>query len=197
MSIGLCRRPKTEGGRPVFAEFVSFPVFLRRLLRSAVYNVCMPDIVVRAAQAEDAEALVQLINLAFRAERPFVEGNRLDLAEVRAHMVKGQFLLLLEGETLVGCVHAEAHRDRGHIGLLSVEAGRQKTGVGKQLMTAAEEHLRAAGCKVADLRFINHRAELLRFYSRLGYAESGSAPFPFTNRMRMPFHFVEMTKTLA
>jgi GNAT superfamily N-acetyltransferase len=195
MSIGLCQRPTTE--RPVFAEFVSFPVFLGRLLRFAVYNVCMPDIVVRAAEAEDAEALVQLINLAFRAERPFVEGNRLDLAEVRAHMAKGPFLVLVEGETIVGCVHAEAHRDRGHIGLLSVEPGRQKTGVGKQLMTAAEEHLRNGGCKSADLRFINHRAELLRFYSQLGYIESGTAAFPHTSRMKMPFHFVEMTKTLA
>jgi GNAT superfamily N-acetyltransferase len=157
----------------------------------------MPALPVRVADSDDADALVRLINLAFRAERPFVEGDRIDLAEVRSRIAKGQFLLMHEGETLIGCVHVETHRDRGHIGLLGIDPAHQKAGLGKQLMASAEEHLRTAGCTAADLRFINHRAELLRFYSQLGYAESGSAAFPHTSRMKMPFHFIEMTKTLA
>jgi GNAT superfamily N-acetyltransferase len=157
----------------------------------------MPALPVRVADESDAEALVRLINLAFKAERPFVEGDRIEIAEVRSRLAKGQFLLLHEGETLIGCVHVEMHRDRGHIGLLGIEPAHQKKGFGKQLMASAEENLRAAGCKVADLRFINHRTELLRFYTQLGYAESGSAAFPFTNRMKMPFHFIEMSKKLA
>ena len=151
---------------------------------------------VRTAEAGDADTLVRLINLAFRAERPFIEGNRIDLAEVRTRLAKDLFLLVVEGETIVGCVHVEAQRDRGHIGLLSVEPARQKTGVGTKLMSAAEEHLRTAGCKYASLRFINHRTELLRYYLRLGYAESGTAAFPHTAMMKMPLHFIEMTKTL-
>jgi len=156
----------------------------------------MSALPVRVAEDHDAEALVRLINLAFRAERPFVEGDRIELAEVRSRLGKGQFLLMHDGETLIGCVHVETQRDRGHIGLLGIEPAHQKAGLGKQLMGAAEDHLRAAGCKLADLRFINHRTELLRFYSQLGYAESGSAAFPFTNRMKMPFHFIEMAKKL-
>ena len=156
----------------------------------------MTALPVRVADGNDAEALVRLINHAFRAERPFVEGDRIDLAEVRARLVKGQFLLIHEDEALIGCVHVETHRDRGHIGLLGIEPAHQKIGFGKHLMRAAEDHLREAGCKVADLRFINHRAELLRFYLQLGYAESGTEAFPFTHRMKMPFHFIEMKKQL-
>jgi ribosomal protein S18 acetylase RimI-like enzyme len=156
----------------------------------------MSEIAIRAAEAHDADALMRLINLAFRAERPFVEGDRLDVAEVRTRLTKDQFLLAMEGNALIGCVHVEAHRDGGHIGLLSVDPAHQQKGLGKQLMAAAEDHLRASGCKSASLRFINHRAELLRFYTRLGYAESGTAAFPFTARMKMPFHFIEMTKPL-
>jgi GNAT superfamily N-acetyltransferase len=156
----------------------------------------MPDTMVRAAEATDAEALVRLINLAFRAERPFVEGDRLDLVEVRSRLTHGNFLLIGERDRLLGCVHVEVERGRGHIGLLSVDAAHQQKGLGKQLMVAAEDHLRGAGCKVATLRFINHRTELLRFYARLGYTESGTAAFPHTSRMKMPFHFVEMTKAL-
>jgi GNAT superfamily N-acetyltransferase len=156
----------------------------------------MPSVPVRVADADDAEALVCLINLAFRAERPFVEGDRIDIAEVRSRLAKDWFFAANEGASLIGCVHVETHRERGHIGLLAIDPAHQKSGLGQQLMAAAEDHLRTNGCKTADLRFINHRAELLRFYSKLGYAESGTAPFPQTNRMKMPFHFIEMTKVL-
>jgi GNAT superfamily N-acetyltransferase len=156
----------------------------------------MADLEVRSADSSDAEALMRLVNLAFRAERPFVEGDRLDLMEVRARLTHGTFLIAGDPEHPAGCVHVEVKRDRGHIGLLSVDPAQQQHGLGKRLMSAAEDNLRAAGCKTADLRFINHRTELLRFYSELGYVESGTAAFPITARMKMPFHFIEMTKTL-
>lgn len=156
----------------------------------------MPDLGVRAAESDDAEALMHLVNLAFRAERPFVEGDRLDLAEIRSRLMHDGFLLIEDKNHVLGCVHVEAKREHGHIGLLSVDPAHQQRGLGKQLMAAAEEHLRTAGCKSASLRFINHRSELLRFYSQLGYRESGTASFPFTKRMKMPFHFIEMTKAL-
>ena len=63
-------------------------------------------------------------------------------------------------------------------------------------MAAAERHCRQLGCTAADLRFINLRAELFRFYSKLGYSESGTVPFPETARMKIPFHFIQMSKSL-
>jgi len=166
-----------------------------RLDRSR-YNTRMAEMEVRSADGNDAEALMRLINLAFRAERPFVEGDRLDINEIRSRLTHGSFLVVGDPEHPAGCVHVEVKRDRGQIGLLSVDPGHQQHGLGKQLMAAAEENLRAAGCKTAWLRFINHRTELLRFYSELGYVESGTAAFPLTARMKMPFHFIEMTKVL-
>ena len=143
------------------------------------------------ATSTDAEAIRDLINLAFRAERPFIEGDRLDLAGVRSLFNKGQFLLLRNGpQSLLGCVYAEVRAGRGYIGLLSVAPGHQRAGLGSQMMTAAEEHCQKLGCMAVDLRFINLRPELLRFYSKLGYSENGTA------RMKMPFHFIQMSKSL-
>jgi GNAT superfamily N-acetyltransferase len=149
------------------------------------------------ATPADAEAIRDLINLAFRAERPFVDGDRIDLAGVRSLFHKGGILLLRdESGVLLGCVYTEARGGRGYIGLLSVDPTHQHAGLGSQLMAAAEQHCRQLGCAAVDLRFINHRTELLRFYSKLGYAESGAVPFPETARMKMPFHFIQMSKSL-
>jgi len=157
----------------------------------------MSKLTLRAAAVEDADSIAHLVNSAFLAERPFVKDERIQAAGVRDLLGKGQFLLGFLGEVLVGCVYVEAHRPRAYLGLLSVDPAHQRAGFGVELMAAAEERCREAGSEGVDLRFINHRTELLRFYSTLGYRESGTAAFPETARMKMPFHFIQMSKELG
>lgn len=157
----------------------------------------MSKLTLREAKVEDVEAIAPLINTAFLAERPFVKDERIQAAGVRDLLGKGQFLLGYLDDRLVGCVYVETHHPRAYLGLLSVDPAHQHTGLGSELMAAAEERCRAAGCEGVDLRFINHRTELLRFYSALGYRETGTAPFPETARMKMPFHFIQMSKELG
>ena len=45
------------------------------------------------ASSTDADALVRLINAAFRVERPYIEGDRIDAVGVRSYMAKGKFLV--------------------------------------------------------------------------------------------------------
>ena len=151
---------------------------------------------IRDANADDVDAIVHLINQAFLAERLFVKGERIDAAGIRELLQKGEFLLGDLEHRIVGCVYLEPHRPRAYLGLLSIDPARQQAGLGTELMTAAEDRCRTAGCQFIDLRFINHRTELLRFYTRLGYRENGTAPFPYTARMKMPFHFIQMSKAL-
>src|SRR5277367_4839322 len=94
--------------------------------------------VIRRAHEDDAPALVRLINAAFQVERFFLGSDRLNLAEVRSRMKRGEFLLLEDAGGLVGCVYAELRGERGYIGLLS-EPERQKSGLGRVLMNAAEQ----------------------------------------------------------
>jgi GNAT superfamily N-acetyltransferase len=157
----------------------------------------MSPLTLRAAEGTDAEGISRLINVAFLAERPFVKGERIDLARVRQLLLKGEFLLGFQNSALMACVYLELHRPRAYLGLLAIDPSHQQAGLGTELMAAAEERCRAAGCSFVDLRFINHRAELLRFYTRLGYQESGTAAFPETARMKMPFHFIQMSKALS
>jgi ribosomal protein S18 acetylase RimI-like enzyme len=95
---------------------------------------------------------------------------------------------------LAGCVYVEIRGDRGYVGLLSVDPPRQGTGLGCKLMDAAEDYFRAAGCSGVDLRVISPRTPLPLFYRRLGYMETGTAPFSAEVKCKVPGHYIIMSK---
>jgi ribosomal protein S18 acetylase RimI-like enzyme len=152
---------------------------------------------IRPAQETDVESLAGLINSAFRVELPFLEGHRTNPDGVRAYMEKGKFLLAEDSASLTGCVYVELRGDRGYLGLLGVEPARQGTGLGRKLMDAAETYFRQAGCVAVDLRVISPRTPLPAFYRHLGYVETGTAPFAPDAPVKVPCHYILMSKTIA
>jgi len=103
----------------------------------------------RIAKISDAEAITRLINQAFLVEKFFIDGDRIDLGQVRALFQKGVFLLAEEeGATLAGCVYIEARGDRSYLGLLSIAPSRQRSGLGSKLVTAAEDRCRENGSRL-------------------------------------------------
>jgi GNAT superfamily N-acetyltransferase len=149
----------------------------------------------RPATAADAPSLVALINRAYEIEKFFVEGDRVSPAQVAELLSRGVFLIGEEVGVPAACVYVEITGDRGYFGLLSVDPTRQKHGWGRAMVEAAEHHARAAGCVAMDLSVVNLRTELPPFYHRLGYAETGTAPFT-DQRASQPCHFIVMSKAL-
>ena len=151
----------------------------------------------RVAGSVDAEDVARLITRAYRVEDFFVRGDRANADDVRARMVRGQFLVLEDSRAaMVGCVFVEARDDRGYFGMLSIDPAHQRKGLGTQLVTAAEDHCRKAGCQEVEIEVDNIRTELPPFYRALGYRESGVRPFPDVQRPKLPCHFVVMTRSL-
>jgi N-acetylglutamate synthase-like GNAT family acetyltransferase len=151
----------------------------------------------RTAQSEDAESIARLVNAAFRPERFFIDEDRTNPDKVRALMRKGKFLLAEAAGKLTGCVYVEPRGERGYFGLLAVDPAVQRSGLGSRLVAAAEDDCRSGGCRVMDLTIVNLRTELPAFYNRLGYAESGTLPFPSDQHANQPCHLVRMSKPLA
>ena len=151
---------------------------------------------IRFAAASDAEALTVLINQAFQVEKFFIDADRITLEEVRNRLAGGAFLVMEEDGTIRACVYVELRGERGYFGLLSVDPCRQRSGLGSQLVGAAEEYSRARGCRIMDLQVVNLRAELPPYYRSRGYRESGVAPFPPGVSTRLPCHFIRMSKRL-
>ena len=151
----------------------------------------------RLAQDADAERLVKVINAAFRrAESHIIDRDRVDLQLVRSLLAKGEFLLAENEAALAGCVYLERRGDRAYLGLLSVAPERQNGGVGSMLMREAEQRSARAGCRSMDLRIINLRGENHAFYTRRGYVEAGTEPFPADLETKLPCHFINMSKPL-
>ena len=151
----------------------------------------------RHAEPTDIDAIVRLVNRAFIAESPYVDGERVNPDAVREMWPRGKFLLGDLDATLTACIFVEPRGERAHLGLVSVDPTRQGTGLGAQLMAAAEDHCRTAGFREMELRFINHRTELQRFYTRMGFAPSGVTEEAMAARVKVPFQFVQMTKALV
>ncbi len=153
---------------------------------------------IRRGARDDVAALTRLINAAFTVEQVAFDGDRLDAQGVRGYMKTGTFLLAEDAAGLAGCVYIEARGERSYLGLLSVEPKRQGRGLGRKLMAEAENFVRNAGCRAMDLRVISARAEqLLPFYLRLGYRETGTRPFPADLASKVPAHYILMSKPLA
>jgi len=163
---------------------------------SAVAPLCNRGIPIREAYEADVEQLTGLVNAAFVVERVVFDGDRVDVDEVRGYMRKGTFLLGEDNGGLAACVHVELHEDRAYLGLLAVDPPRQGLGLGRHLVMAAEDFARKVGARAMDLRVISARAELLPFYSRAGYQETGTAPFAPSLKTKIPSHYILMSKPL-
>lgn len=154
---------------------------------------------IRTATEIDLPSILNLINTAFRVERFFKNQDRLTLADLETHFRSGTFLVSKENGTITGCIYVKRNGDRGYFGLLSVDPSRQKMGLGRRLVAAAEEFARETGARFMDIRIINLRMELPPLYAKLGYQVSGTEPYPAEpdHVLSQPVHFICMSKELG
>jgi N-acetylglutamate synthase-like GNAT family acetyltransferase len=154
---------------------------------------------IRTATELDFDAILNLINSAFQVERFFKNSDRLTTEELKSYFKSGIFLVTEDEGRISGCIYVTRNGDRAYFGLLSIDPSRQKTGLGRRLVAAAEEFARETGARFMDIKLINLRAELPIIYGKLGYQIVGTEPYP-TERSYMltqPVHFVLMSKELG
>ncbi|RPI70450.1 MAG: GNAT family N-acetyltransferase [Ignavibacteriales bacterium] len=156
---------------------------------------------IRKAKSEDINELVRIINLAYRVEDFFIDGDRTDEIDVKNRLQKPDALfLVIEKESnngLAGAVYVEIKNKHGYFGLLSIDPEYQKRGLAKKLISEVEEYCLKAGCTDVDIDVVNLRVELPGFYEHLGYHLTGdTAEFKDTSKLKKEAHFLYMTKKL-
>jgi GNAT superfamily N-acetyltransferase len=151
----------------------------------------------RPAHAGDLPAIKGLVDLAYRVEDFFIDGNRTD-GEDLAMLLRDHTFLLAEtpGRDLEGSVFVRVEPPRGYFGMLAVHPAAQGSGLGRFLVRAAERYCRDRGCTEMDLSVVNLRTELLPWYHRLGYSECGTEAFPDPGKLKQPAHFILMNRRL-
>lgn len=151
----------------------------------------------RDATDADIPALVELVNLAYRVEDAFIDGDRTDAGDVAAHFDRGCFLVATDDAGLAGAIFIEIEPPRAYFGMLSVHPRAQRSGLGTSLVREAESRALEAGCEHMELSVINLRTGLVDWYTRRGYHASGTAPFPVPEKLKQPAHFILFRKPLA
>ena len=76
-------------------------------------------------------------------------------------------------QKLIGCVNLQQHGNKLYLGMLSVTPHLQGSGIGKQLLKAAEEYAQHLHCTAIYMSVISLRDELIDWYRRYGYEDTG------------------------
>jgi ribosomal protein S18 acetylase RimI-like enzyme len=174
----------------------------------------------RFATAPDAEAIVALIETAYRSpanagdwdsESHLLTGPRTSHEEIARLIADpdSRFLLAETGDGIAGCclVQRRAETDAApstgaYFGMFAIDPRNRAGGLGKALIAQAErEVVRLWRSPEMVMTVINVRDQLIAWYQRRGYALTGNRlPFPFSEtsgETTRDFDLVEMRKPLA
>ena len=167
---------------------------------------------------QEIDKIASLVNSAYRgqsaeqgwaSEARMLAGQRIDSAMLTAMLSGGKATILLlrdrEGGPLAGCVTLEPTEEASawHLSMLTIDPKRQAEGLGRLLLSKAEEHLRARGATRVEIAVIWLREGLIEWYERRGYRRTGQTkPFPYGDQrfglpLRDDLYFVVMDKSLA
>lgn len=177
----------------------------------------VPQLTFRDATLSDVEALVALIESAYRGdasragwttEADLLAGQRTDAEGVR-DVITGPGARLLVAEqpadrpgVIVACCQLEKRDAYVYFGMFSVSPRLQGAGVGKEVIAEAERIARAWGAREIRMTVIRQREELIAFYERRGFERTGRfEPFPYGDErfglpLRDDLEFAELAKRL-
>jgi GNAT superfamily N-acetyltransferase len=147
--------------------------------------------VIPAGAADDqvvVDALVRVINQAYAVgeEGLWLDGwVRITRAEVEQAVRSGGMLAAtVDGRIVGGAYVRPLDPTTADLGLISVVPEHWGTGVGGEIVRAAEDHVRGGGVTTMQLELLvpqewvhPHKDRLRLWYTRLGYEVVGTAPF--------------------
>jgi len=137
------------------------------------------------ALRDDIPALVTLINSAYRGETSkkgwtteahLLEGKRTDEPEMTEIFLdpKNTILKFTENNTIIGSVLLVEKGHQLYLGMLTVSPELQNSGIGKKLLAEAENQAKALGLSSIIMTVISVREELIAWYKRHGYVDTGA-----------------------
>ena len=167
---------------------------------------------------DDVPVVVALMNRAYRGsgaaagwstEAAYISGDRITVDLLRTERTDRPDAALLkwvDGEAgpLKGCVWLEPlEAGTWYLGSLAIEPGAQNNGLGRLMLSAAEQWIRAHGGDRVRMTVVNVRGALIAWYLRRGYRQTGETePFPykdgrFGTPLRDDLCFVVLEKQLT
>ncbi|MGH3477742.1 MAG: GNAT family N-acetyltransferase [Nocardioidaceae bacterium] len=138
--------------------------------------MCAP--LIRLATATDADAIAQLLRVAFDAHRRNYppkawRSTTPEPLEVMTRLEEGPVWVACFGDRLVGTLSAIVKPDELHLRSLAVDPAARQNGVGARLLRAAYDEARARGMRSISLETAEFLAAAVSLYRRLGFEIRG------------------------
>jgi ribosomal protein S18 acetylase RimI-like enzyme len=138
------------------------------------------------ATLNDVAAITDLLNSAYRGENSkkgwtteahLIAGNaRTNESSIYELIELSNSIILKytdEEQHILGCVNLQQNANKIYLGMLCVSPQTQGAGIGKKLLKAAEEYAQHLNCVVIYMTVISVRIELIDWYKRYGYRDTG------------------------
>lgn len=170
----------------------------------------------RFATMADVPRLHALIESAYRGESAtkgwthesyLLGGQRTDEASLEAIIVDpaARIIVVDEGTGIIGCVQiGDQGCGTSYLGLLAANPNAQAGGIGSRLISAAEREAASLfNAMRIEMTVIGRRHELIAYYERRGYAQTGETrPFPYDDErfgvaQSRDLDFVVLEKAIA
>ena len=151
---------------------------------------------IRFAKFDEAEAIVHLTNAVFRGRDHFSRTSFASKRDVEKLMTQGKFLLAENDNGIIGYAYVEPRMEASRLELLAVSPTQQRTGIGSQLLEAAERMSRSMHCLFMHVQVMNLNWETLTFCRRRGYVEFAIEPLHIQESLSPHCHLVKMCKQL-
>lgn len=170
-------------------------------MRLIVFN--MP---IEKSTIADVPELVKLVNSAYRGESSqkgwtseahLLSGIRIDEETLIQNITDPTAAILKytnDEAQIIGCVYLQVSKDdRLYLGMLTVSPGLQTNGIGRQLLHEAEIVAQQSKCNTIFMTVITTRLELISWYERRGYINTGKkVPFPTDKKFGVPNELIEL-----
>ena len=164
------------------------------------------------ATLQDIPSLNILINSAYRGETSkkgwtteanLLEGKRTNEEELTETILnpKNTILKYTENDKIIGSVLLVEKEHQLYLGMLTVSPELQNSGIGKKLLAEAENHAKALGLSSIIMTVISVREELIAWYKRHGYVDTGEREaFPesgiHVTVSEVPLEFIYLEKRI-
>ena len=164
------------------------------------------------ATLQDIPSLNILINSAYRGETSkkgwtteanLLEGKRTNEEELTETILnpKNTILKYTENDQIIGSVLLVEKEHQLYLGMLTVSPELQNSGIGKKMLAEAENHAKALGLSSIIMTVISVREELIAWYKRHGYVDTGEREaFPesgiHVTVSEVPLEFIYLEKRI-
>lgn len=166
---------------------------------------------IAVATTQDIAPITVLLNEAYRGEKSkqgwtseahLISGNiRTTENDLRSIISLPSSIILkyINGKNeIIGCVNLQKRNNKIYLGMLAVLPHLQGNGAGRQLLKAAEEYATSSECAVIYMTVISVRTELINWYMKYGYNDTGERKAfnedGMTGKHKQPLEFIVLEK---